>query len=91
MIMKNPAKLKSHFIGPEMTFLEEAHYGLLAEIEAGLVAIWSELHDALKSRQYKGRLTSIYLQTVQGMPEELGRPTVKPYEVKEGLLKFIAA
>ena len=50
-----------------------------------------ELHEAVKKWKQGGDLTFIHLQISQGSPAELGRPTVKPYEVKDRLLKFISA
>ena len=50
-----------------------------------------ELEQAIKRWKQNGDLTFIHLQISQGSPPELGRPTVKPYEVKDRLLKFISA
>jgi phosphonopyruvate decarboxylase len=36
-----------------------------------------------------GELTFVHLRISQGSPPELGRPTVKPFEVKDRLIKFI--
>lgn len=51
----------------------------------------TELQEALKKWFVDGKMTLVYLQIGQGSPVEPGRPTVKPHEVKERLLKFIAA
>ncbi len=51
----------------------------------------SELGESLKKWLQEGTLTFIYLKIAQGSPAELGRPTVKPYEVKDRLLNFIKA
>lgn len=50
-----------------------------------------ELEAAITAWKQNGTLTFIHLQIAQGSPAELGRPTVKPYEVKERLQKFISA
>jgi phosphonopyruvate decarboxylase len=50
-----------------------------------------ELETAIKQWKQSGDLTFIHMQISQGSPPELGRPTVKPYEVKDRLLKFISA
>jgi len=50
-----------------------------------------ELQETVKKWKESGDLTFVHLQIAQGSPPELGRPTVKPYEVKERLLKFISA
>lgn len=50
-----------------------------------------ELQNAVKKWKDSGDLTFIHFQISQGSPAELGRPTVKPYEVKDRLLKFISA
>jgi len=50
-----------------------------------------ELEQAIERWKQNGDLTFIHLQISQGSPPELGRPTVKPYEVKDRLLKFISA
>lgn len=51
----------------------------------------NELQETVKKWKQSGDLTFVHLQIAQGSPPELGRPTVKPYEVKERLLKFISA
>jgi len=51
----------------------------------------TELEQAIKQWKHSGDLTFIHLQISQGSPPELGRPTVKPFEVKDRLLKFISA
>jgi phosphonopyruvate decarboxylase len=50
-----------------------------------------ELEHAIRHWKHDGDLTFIHLRISQGSPPELGRPTVKPYEVKDRLLKFISA
>ncbi len=49
-----------------------------------------ELESAIKEWKKEGQLTFIHLRISQGSPAELGRPTVKPFEVKERLIKFIS-
>jgi phosphonopyruvate decarboxylase len=49
-----------------------------------------ELEDAIKQWKSNNQLTFIHLRISQGSPPELGRPTVKPFEVKERLIKFMA-
>lgn len=49
-----------------------------------------ELQEAIKQWKSGEQLTFIHLRISQGSPAELGRPTVKPFEVKERLMKFIA-
>jgi phosphonopyruvate decarboxylase len=48
-----------------------------------------ELSEAINDWKKAGGLNFIRLQIAQGSPAELGRPTVKPYQVKERLMKFI--
>lgn len=55
------------------------------------ISTLQELKDAVNAWKEQGNLTFIHLQIAQGSPEALGRPTVKPYEVKDRLLKFISA
>lgn len=50
-----------------------------------------EFQEALEKWRMQGALTLIHFQIGQGESAEPGRPTVKPHEVKERLLKFIAA
>ncbi|HTE34630.1 MAG TPA: thiamine pyrophosphate-dependent enzyme, partial [Chryseolinea sp.] len=50
----------------------------------------NELKDVIKKWKSDSVLTFVHLQISQGSPAELGRPTVKPFEVKERLLKFIS-
>lgn len=50
----------------------------------------AELKDTVSKWQEQGSLTFVHLQIAQGSPEALGRPTVKPHEVKDRLLKFIS-
>jgi len=56
-----------------------------------LVNSLKELQEAIIQWKQNGDLTFIHMQISQGSPPELGRPTVKPYEVKDRLLKFISA
>jgi phosphonopyruvate decarboxylase len=49
----------------------------------------SELEDAITQWKSDHQLTFIHLKISQGSPPELGRPTVKPYEVKDRLIKFM--
>ena len=49
-----------------------------------------ELEEAVREWKSNAQLTFIHLRISQGSPAELGRPTVKPFEVKERLMKFIA-
>ena len=48
-----------------------------------------ELEEAIKQWKKDGQLTFIHLKISSGSPPELGRPTVKPFEVKDRLIKFI--
>ena len=48
-----------------------------------------ELEETIKEWKKNGALTFVHLKISQGSPAELGRPTVKPFEVKERLIKFI--
>lgn len=50
----------------------------------------SELEDAIKQWKTSDQLTFIHLKISQGSPPELGRPTVKPFEVKDRLIKFMS-
>jgi phosphonopyruvate decarboxylase len=49
-----------------------------------------ELEEAIRQWIGDGQLTFIHLRISQGSPPELGRPTVKPFEVKDRLIKFMA-
>ena len=55
------------------------------------ISTLQELQDAITGWKEHGNLTFIHFQIAQGSPEALGRPTIKPYEVKERLLNFISA
>lgn len=48
-----------------------------------------ELEDGINQWKNQPQLTFILLKISQGSPAELGRPTVRPFEVKERLIKFI--
>ena len=48
-----------------------------------------ELQQAVKDWKKDGSLTFIHMKISQGSPAELGRPTVKPFEVKDRLIQFI--
>lgn len=50
-----------------------------------------ELTAAIRNWKANPSLTFIHLRIAKGSPAELGRPTVKPFEVKERLMKFINA
>jgi phosphonopyruvate decarboxylase len=49
----------------------------------------SELEEAIDQWKKNPALTFIHLKISQGSPAELGRPTVKPFEVKDRLIQFI--
>ncbi len=48
-----------------------------------------ELERAVNEWKQNGGLTFLYIKMSKGSPPELGRPKVKPYEVKERLMTFI--
>lgn len=48
-----------------------------------------DLTDIINQWKKNGELTFVHLRISQGSPPELGRPTVKPFEVKDRLIKFI--
>jgi phosphonopyruvate decarboxylase len=48
-----------------------------------------DLTDIINQWKKDGELTFVHLRISQGSPPELGRPTVKPFEVKDRLIKFI--
>lgn len=48
-----------------------------------------ELEEALNQWKSNGTMTFLYLKTEKGSPKNLGRPTIKPHEVKDRLMKFI--
>lgn len=50
-----------------------------------------EFNGAIDAWKKTGNLTFIHLKISKGSPSELGRPTIKPYQVKERLMKFIDA
>lgn len=49
-----------------------------------------ELQEAMEGWKREGGLTFIHAKIAKGSPGELGRPTVKPFEVKDRLMKFIS-
>lgn len=49
----------------------------------------AELEQQIASWQKHKSLTFIYLRTAIGQKENLGRPKIKPYQVKERLMKFL--
>ena len=63
-----------------------ASYPVSLEVN-GLV----ELKEAIEQWKQKPVLTFIHAKIAKGSPAELGRPTVKPFEVKDRLVKFISA
>ena len=48
-----------------------------------------ELEDRIKAWKQEKKLTFLYLKIAKGSIENLGRPKIKPYEVKERLKVFI--
>lgn len=48
-----------------------------------------ELTKAIVKWQMQGGLTLLHLRIAKGSTKELGRPSVKPYQVKERLMQFI--
>lgn len=50
-----------------------------------------ELGEVITEWKDNNLMTFVHVQIAQGSPAELGRPTVKPYEVKERLEKFLSA
>jgi phosphonopyruvate decarboxylase len=48
-----------------------------------------ELEEAITQWKKNPELTFVHLKISQGSPAELGRPTVKPFEVKDRLIQFI--
>ena len=50
-----------------------------------------EFQKAIENWKAKGGLTFIHFKISKGSPSELGRPTIKPHQVKERLMKFINA
>ncbi|MEQ8424406.1 MAG: phosphonopyruvate decarboxylase [Cyclobacteriaceae bacterium] len=49
-----------------------------------------ELSKAVVKWQVNGGLTFLYLKIAKGSAKDLGRPTIKPHEVKSRLMNFIA-
>jgi phosphonopyruvate decarboxylase len=54
------------------------------------VGTLDELTKAIVKWQMNGGLTFLYLKIAKGSTKDLGRPTMKPHEVKTRLMKFIA-
>ncbi|MEP2671425.1 MAG: phosphonopyruvate decarboxylase [Cyclobacteriaceae bacterium] len=54
------------------------------------VGTLDELTKAVVKWQMNGGLTFLYLKIAKGSTKDLGRPTMKPHEVKTRLMKFIA-
>jgi phosphonopyruvate decarboxylase len=50
-----------------------------------------ELNAELNNWKAKPQATFIHLKIAKGSPKDLGRPTIKPFEVKERLMNFINA
>jgi phosphonopyruvate decarboxylase len=50
-----------------------------------------ELNTELNNWKAKPQATFIHLKIAKGSPKDLGRPTIKPFEVKERLMNFINA
>lgn len=50
-----------------------------------------EFKSAIETWKEKNSMMFIHLKISKGSPAELGRPTIKPYQVKERLMKFIDA
>lgn len=48
-----------------------------------------ELSKVIVKWKMNGGLTLVHLKIAKGSTKELGRPTIKPFEVKERLMKFI--
>jgi len=48
-----------------------------------------ELKDIIENWNKNPKLTFIHLKTAKGSKKDLGRPKIKPYEVKERLIEFI--
>ncbi|NUN46930.1 phosphonopyruvate decarboxylase [bacterium] len=48
-----------------------------------------ELEQRIKEWKTNGGLTFLYMRISKGSPPELGRPKVKPYQVKERLMAFL--
>jgi phosphonopyruvate decarboxylase len=48
-----------------------------------------ELHTAMRDWRQSGGLTFLYMRISKGSRKQLGRPKIKPYEVKERLQTFI--
>lgn len=51
----------------------------------------AELQEAIEQWKQEPALTFVITKIAKGSPAELGRPTVKPFEVKDRLLKFMSA
>lgn len=54
------------------------------------VGTLDELTKAIVKWQMNGGLTFLYLKIAKGSTKDLGRPTMKPHEVKTRLMKFIS-
>ena len=51
----------------------------------------ADLEHAVKSFRQKRGPSLIHVKIRQGSPKNLGRPTVKPHEVKERFMQFLAS
>lgn len=49
-----------------------------------------EVEQQLASWKAEPKMTFLYLKTAKGSPKDLGRPTIKPHEVKTRLMNFIS-
>ncbi len=79
--------------GGQATISHNVDFALLAHAAGYPVALSinsaDELKEELEAWQIDKKATFIHLQIAKGSPSELGRPTVKPYQVKDRLMQFI--
>lgn len=59
-------------------------------IESKYVSSLDEIDKYIKEWQQKRVLTFLYIKTIKSKNMDISRPKVKPYEVKDRLMKFIA-
>ncbi|QSE96096.1 phosphonopyruvate decarboxylase [Fulvivirga lutea] len=74
-------------ISPNIDFATVAHAtGYPVAIKVNTL---DELKDELANWSSNPKATFIHLKIAKGSPKELGRPTIKPHEVKERLMNFL--
>lgn len=79
--------------GGQATISQNIDFAMVAHATGYPVAIKvntiDELREELNNWSANPKATFIHLRIAKGSPKELGRPTIKPFEVKERLMNFL--